>query len=156
MIKSNNLTQRSKTDGIYDAMTSVEFFFILYLMIKMLGITNDLCQALHYKSQDILNVMQLRDKLTIEHHNRFDIFITSIDSLLTKMNSRFNDKVVELLVLSSALDPVDNYKAFWEEDIYRPMNDFYPRDFTEQEKLHMKIQLKHFQLDAYQSTKKLL
>ncbi|KAG8500793.1 hypothetical protein CXB51_002976 [Gossypium anomalum] len=55
----------------------------------------------------------VRDNLTIEHHYRFDIFIAGIDSLLTKMNSRFNDKVVDLFVLSSALDPLDNYKAFW-------------------------------------------
>ncbi|KAH1128706.1 hypothetical protein J1N35_000084 [Gossypium stocksii] len=39
------------------------------------------------------------------------------------------------------------------EDIYKLMNDFYLGDFTEQEKLHMKIQLEHFQLDARQSTK---
>ncbi|KAH1065140.1 hypothetical protein J1N35_030127 [Gossypium stocksii] len=68
------------------------------------------------------------------------------------MNSRFNDEVVELLVLSSVLDPHNNYKAFQVEDICKLMNDFYLDDFTEQEKLHMKIQLEHFQLDAHQST----
>ncbi|PPD66876.1 hypothetical protein GOBAR_DD36247 [Gossypium barbadense] len=33
----------SEADGIYDAMTSVEFVFILHFMIEMLGIINDLC-----------------------------------------------------------------------------------------------------------------
>ncbi|PPD81371.1 hypothetical protein GOBAR_DD21697 [Gossypium barbadense] len=82
----------------------------------------------------------------------FDIFIASIDSLLTKMNSRFNDEVGELLVLTSALDPRDNHKTFQVEDICKLMNDFYLDYFTEQEKLHMKIQLERFQLDAHQST----
>ncbi|KAK5846065.1 hypothetical protein PVK06_002331 [Gossypium arboreum] len=68
------------------------------------------------------------------------------------MNSHFNDEVAELLVLSFTLDTHDNYKAFRVEDICKLMNDFYPGDFTEQEKLHMKIQLEHFQIDAYQNT----
>ncbi|KAL1183148.1 hypothetical protein V6Z11_A02G163100 [Gossypium hirsutum] len=101
IIKSSNLTQRSKTDGIYDSMTSIEFVFILHIMIEMLGI---------------------------------------------------NDDLLELLVISSALNLHNNYKAFYVEDICKVMNDFYPDDFTKQEKLHMKILLEHFQLNAYQST----
>ncbi|PPS00766.1 hypothetical protein GOBAR_AA19899 [Gossypium barbadense] len=69
-----------------------------------------------------------------------------------EMNSHFNDEIMKLFVLSYVLDPSDNYKAFWVEDIYKLMNDFYLDDFTKQEKLHMKIQLEHFQLDAHQST----
>ncbi|KAH1096699.1 hypothetical protein J1N35_013620 [Gossypium stocksii] len=118
IIKFGNLTQRSKANGIYDVMTSIEFVFILYFMIKMLGITDDLYQ---------------RDNLTIEHHHRFDIFIARIDLLQIEMNSCFNDEVVELLVLNFPLDPCDNYKAFRVEDIYKLMNDFY-LDFTDQEK----------------------
>ncbi|KAK8356113.1 hypothetical protein V6Z11_A05G336300 [Gossypium hirsutum] len=38
-----------------------------------------------------------RDNLKIEHHYQFDIFIASIDSLLTEMNSHFNDNVIEFL-----------------------------------------------------------
>ncbi|KAH1072862.1 hypothetical protein J1N35_025190 [Gossypium stocksii] len=94
-----------------------------------------------------------RYNLTIEHHYQFDIFIAGIGSLLKEMNSRFNDEVAELLVLSSVLDPHDKYKTFRVEDICKLMNDFYPNDFMEQEKLHMNIQLEHFQLDVYQSTK---
>ncbi|KAK8348383.1 hypothetical protein V6Z12_A06G077200 [Gossypium hirsutum] len=82
-----------------------------------------------------------RSNLTIQHQYRFDIFIVGIDSLLTEMNSRFNNEVMKLLVLSSTLDPCDNYKAFRVEDICKLMNDFYLDDFMEQEKLHMKIQL---------------
>ncbi|KAK5818185.1 hypothetical protein PVK06_023118 [Gossypium arboreum] len=59
IIKSDNLTQRSEVDGIYDGMTSVEFVFILHFIIEMFGIFDDLYQALQYKLQDILNAMQL-------------------------------------------------------------------------------------------------
>ncbi|KAK8278798.1 hypothetical protein V6Z11_D09G066400 [Gossypium hirsutum] len=185
IIKFRNLTQRSEADEIYNAMTSVDFVFTLHFLIEMLGIIDDLCLALQYKSQDILNAIQLvsstkmllqklrehgwdplfekvklfcrgheieRNNLTIEHHYRFDIFITSIGSLLIEMNYHFNDEVMELLVLSYVFDPHNNYNAFWVEDIYKLMNDFYPNDFTKQEKLHMKIQLEHFRLDAQQST----
>ncbi|XP_012488005.1 uncharacterized protein LOC105801223 [Gossypium raimondii] len=178
IIKSGNLTQRSEVDGIYDAMISIKFVFILHFMIEMIRITDDLCEALQEHGWDPLfeevklfckdheiEVPNLsapykvgrgrsciqRENLTIEHHYRLDIFIVGIDSLLTKMNSPFNDEVVELLVLSSALDPHD-YKAFSVEDIYKLMNSFYPDDYTEQEKLHMKIQLEHFQLYVHQST----
>ncbi|KAK8291916.1 hypothetical protein V6Z11_D06G088200 [Gossypium hirsutum] len=168
IIKSGNLTQRSEANEIYDAITSVEFIFILHFMIEMLGITDDLCQALQYKLQDILKQMQLASstktflqkfrehgwdllfekvKLFCKDHeievpnlsiseitSKLSMNIASNDSLLIEMNSCFNDEVVKLLVLSSALNPCDNYKAI------------------SQEKLHMKIQLEHFELDAHQST----
>ena len=51
--------QRSESDGAYDAITSFEFVFILHLMRDILEITDDLCQALQRKSQDILNAMPL-------------------------------------------------------------------------------------------------
>ncbi|KAK5843669.1 hypothetical protein PVK06_006127 [Gossypium arboreum] len=68
------------------------------------------------------------------------------------MNYHFNDEVMELLVLSFALDLHNNYKAFRVKDICKLMNNFYPHNFTKQEKLHIKIQLEHFQLDVHEST----
>ncbi|KAK5802969.1 hypothetical protein PVK06_030603 [Gossypium arboreum] len=178
IIKSKNLAQRSEGDEIYNAVASVDFVFILHFLIEMLGIIDDLCLKFKEHGWDplfkkvklfckdheieVFNLSALykvgqgqsriqKDNLTIKHHYRFDIFITSIGSLLIEMNSHFNDEVMKLLVLSYVLDPSDNYKAFWVEDIYKLMNDFYLDDFTKQEKLHMKIQLEHFQLDAHQS-----
>ncbi|KAK9672854.1 hypothetical protein RND81_12G129600 [Saponaria officinalis] len=51
--------QRGEADKAYDDMTSFEFVLVLHIMIQILGITNDLCHALHRKSQDILNGMHL-------------------------------------------------------------------------------------------------
>ena len=55
----NSSSQRSEADGPYDIITSFEFVFILHLMRELLGITDDLFQALQRKSQDILNAMHL-------------------------------------------------------------------------------------------------
>ena len=51
--------QRGDADAAYDGITSFEFVFILHLMIDIMEITYDLCQALQCQSQDIVNVMHL-------------------------------------------------------------------------------------------------
>ena len=72
----------------------------------------------------------------MEHHYRIDIFFVAIDSQLRKMNSRFKENMVELLLLSFVLNPRDDYVSFKVDDIYKLANKFYSEDFTEQEKLH--------------------
>ncbi|XP_028105826.1 zinc finger MYM-type protein 1-like, partial [Camellia sinensis] len=194
----SKLNQRAEADGVYDSITSFEFVFILHLMRDIMEITDDLCQALQSKSQDILNAMHLvsttkiliqkfredgwvpllekiklfsndhgiqipdmscpykggrgrsrseRDQLTMEHHFRVDIFMVIVDSQLQELNNRFKEDVMELLVLSSALDPRDGYRSFNIEDICKLVDKFYPMDFSEQEKLHLKYQLENYKLD---------
>ena len=46
-------------NATYDEITSFEFVFILHLIIDIMKITYDLCQALQCKSQDIANVVHL-------------------------------------------------------------------------------------------------
>ena len=59
---------------------------------------------------------------------------------------------LNLLVLSSALDLRDGYVSFKIDDICKPANKFYPEDFIEQEKLHLKFQLELFELDVSQNS----
>ncbi|KAG8478483.1 hypothetical protein CXB51_028220 [Gossypium anomalum] len=127
IIESGNLTQKSEPNGIYNAMTSVKFIFILHFMIEMLGITDDLCQALQYKLQDILNAMQLVLS-TITLLQKFKEH--GWDPLIEKVKLFCKDYEIELLNLSAP------YKAG-----------------REKEMLNMKIQLEHFQLDAHQTMK---
>ncbi|KAK9697391.1 hypothetical protein RND81_08G035300 [Saponaria officinalis] len=158
VIKEGKGAQREEADKAYDDMTSFEFVLI----------TNDLCQALQRKSQDILNAMhlvsntkiliqKLRDDgwenllqqvlLFCNNHNievsnmedhyiygreRFRqpkdrVFIAVRDSQLHELDFRFNDEMIELLSLSSSLDPK------------RKFQNFKAADFTEQEKLNLKI-----------------
>ena len=88
-----------------------------------------------------------KDPITMEHHFRVDIFYTTIDSQLQELNEKFKEDVVELLVLCSALDPRDDYKSFNIDNICKLVERFYPEDFSEQEKLHLRFQLEHFELD---------
>ncbi|KAL3516073.1 hypothetical protein ACH5RR_022975, partial [Cinchona calisaya] len=50
------------------------------------------------------------------------------------------------------IDPIDGYKLFNVENICKLANTYYPMDFTEQEKLHLKIQLELFKLHVKNDT----
>ena len=53
----------------------------------------------------------------MEHHYKIDIFYSAIDLQLSELNRRFNVEGVELLILSSPLDPKENFKSFNNEKI---------------------------------------
>ncbi|XP_074315145.1 uncharacterized protein LOC141651326 [Silene latifolia] len=197
VIKEGKGAKRGEADKAYDDMTSFEFVLVLHIMIDF-GITNDLCQALQRKSQDILNAMHLvsntkiliqklrddgwenllqqvllfcnnheievpnmedhyiygrgryrqpKDRVTNLHYFRFDVFNAAIDSQLHELDFRFNDEMIELLYLSSSLDPKRKFQNFKVDDIYKLVSKFYPADFTEQEKLNLKSQLDLFFLE---------
>ncbi|XP_034920185.2 uncharacterized protein [Populus alba] len=75
---------------------------------------------------------QQQGSVTVYQHYHYDIFNSTIDFQLEELNSRFNDETVELLVLSSALEPKDNFKSFKVDAIYKLAEKFYPEDFNEQ------------------------
>jgi hypothetical protein len=50
--------------------------------------------------------------------------------------------------LSTTLDPRNNYKLFKIEDICLLVDKFYPKDFSNQEKIHLRLQLQHYELDV--------
>ncbi|XP_075480629.1 uncharacterized protein LOC142521291 [Primulina tabacum] len=60
------------------------------------------------------------------------------DFQVEKLNSRFNDEAVEILRLSSALEPRDNFKLFNADDIYNFAEKFYPSYFNKQELHYLK------------------
>jgi hypothetical protein len=94
-----------------------------------------------------------RNHITVEHHYHFDIFNATIDFQLQELNSRFGERAMELLTLSSALDPNDAYKSFKVDDICNLVEKYYPLDFSEQEKINLRFQLKHFQVDVLNNSK---
>ncbi|KAK9757391.1 hypothetical protein RND81_01G159100 [Saponaria officinalis] len=162
VIKEGKGAQRGEANKAYDDMTSFEFVLVLHIMIQILGITNDLCQALQRKSQDILNAMHLvsntkiliqklrddgwenllhqvllfcnnhdievpnmedhyiygrgrfrqpKDRVTNLNYFRYDVFIAEINSQLHELDFRFNDEMIELLSLSSSLDPKRKFQG---------------------------------------------
>ena len=83
-----------------------------------------------------------QDDTGVEHYYyRVDVFIATIYFVLQELNNRFNKGAVELLTLSSALNPINGYKMFDINDICKLANTFYLEDFTEQEKGNLKTQL---------------
>ncbi|XP_017604620.1 uncharacterized protein LOC108451442 [Gossypium arboreum] len=56
---ASNYSQRGDAHNAYNRLRSFEFIFILHVMKEVLGITDNLCQALQRRSQDILNAMSL-------------------------------------------------------------------------------------------------
>jgi len=78
----------------------------------------------------------------------YDIFNSTIDFQLEELNSRFNDGIMKLLVLSSALEPKNNFKSFKVDAIYKLAEKFYLEDFNEQEMYYLRSQLEHYQIDV--------
>jgi hypothetical protein len=72
-----------------------------------------------------------RDHITMEHHYHFDIFNATINFQLQEFDNRFSEGAMELLTLSSTLDPNDAYKSFSIDDIFRLVDKYYPLDFLE-------------------------
>ncbi|TYH24740.1 hypothetical protein ES288_A03G115100v1 [Gossypium darwinii] len=193
----SNYSQRGDAHNAYNRLRSFEFIFILHVMKEVLGITDNLCQALQRRSQDILNAMSLvlttkdliqklrddgwnellknvisffetseldfpymnaqyivgrsrnkKEDVTVEHHYRVDIFFATINTQLQELKSRFNENVVELLTLTTALDPKEFFKLFDIDKICILVNKFYPEDFSQQEKKRLPYELKHYELDV--------
>ncbi|XP_072058110.1 uncharacterized protein [Arachis hypogaea] len=61
---------------------------------------------------DIIRSHRKKDVVTVEHHYRVDIFTSVIDFQLKELNSRFSEQAIELLILSTSLDPKDAFKLF--------------------------------------------
>ncbi|XP_058202792.1 uncharacterized protein LOC131317246 [Rhododendron vialii] len=82
---------------------------------------------------------QQNNVLTVEHHCHIDIFNAVIDFQLAELNDRFNKGVVELLVLSSTLEPKDGFKSFNVDHICTLAEKFYPDDFTNQQRNYLRL-----------------
>jgi len=67
---------------------------------------------------------------------------------LHELNNRFNEQSIEFLKLSTTLDPRNSYKLFNVEDICLLVDKFYPENFSDQEKIYLRLQLQHYELDV--------
>ena len=121
------LIQKLRDDGWDDLLTKVKSF----------------CEAINIPVPDLSTHYIVRrgrphhqdSHVTIEHHYKVDIFNAVIDTQLQELNNKFNDNTVELLILSSALDPREMQISFRIDDIHKLVQKFYPLDFAEHEML---------------------
>ncbi|XP_027093794.2 uncharacterized protein [Coffea arabica] len=144
-------SQRGDANFALNQLLSFGFVFTLHLMKDIMEITQHLCMALqHMNAQYIARRGRSRshhDEISVEHYYRVDIFLATIDYQLQELHSRFNDHTVELLVLSTALDPRNGFMLFKIDDICKLAKKFYPNDFMEQELVRLRIKLQHFEFD---------
>jgi hypothetical protein len=66
---------------------------------------------------------------------------------LEKLNSRFNNETLKLLILNSASEPIDNFISFKVYTICKLAEKFYPEDFNEQEMYYLRSWLQHYQIN---------
>ena len=88
------------------------------------------------------------DHFTTERYLRVKIYRATIDSQLTELNFRFNEKVMDLLSISVTLIPRNRFKSFSAKEICSMVEKYYPADFTQQERYGLELQLKRFVVDA--------
>ncbi|ESR36738.1 hypothetical protein CICLE_v10029872mg, partial [Citrus x clementina] len=150
---------RGEAKGAYREMKSFEFVFILFLLNKVLRISDILlsfCEKYDITMLDMSDCYmegigrscQQKDYVTVEHYYHFDVFNAVIDFQLMELNNRFSEQTVELLTLSSVLDPVDGFKSFDINNICSLVEKFYPHDFTPNEVLALRRELEHYQIDV--------
>ncbi|CAN6708544.1 unnamed protein product [Malus baccata var. baccata] len=192
--------QRCEANNLLDSMQSFNFVFNLHLMKDILGITNELSQALQRKDQDIVNAMKLvgvckqrleimrksgwdsllsevsefclkhdidvpnmddmflsrrrgqrkAQAVTNMHHYCVGIFYVVLDWQLQELNNRFNETTTELLLCLACLCPADSFSAFDSQKLLR-LAQFYPKDFSMNELVILKIQLETYILDMRSS-----
>ncbi|GKC77778.1 zinc finger MYM-type protein 1-like protein [Tanacetum coccineum] len=143
-----NFKIRGGASSALKKLTSFDFVFILHMMKTILGHADVLCKALQQKDQEVVRrSVRNQDNAPNEHHYHFDIYNETIDFQLRELDSRFSEKIMELLELSSALDPRDGYVSFNSHSILKLAKKYYYLYFMEQELDDMEFQLKHFELD---------
>ena len=68
--------------------------------------------------------------------------------LLQELKSRFYELTIELVILSSALNPKNAFRLFKIVYTCNLVKKYYPQDFTEHEQELLESQLQHFELDV--------
>ncbi|KAL8095266.1 hypothetical protein AgCh_036647 [Apium graveolens] len=102
--RSSSNYVRGEAKGSLKALKSFDFLFVLYLMHKIMGLTDLLCRALQCKSIDILNAMDLvattKELLQSLRDEGFDVLLDYVMSACVKnkidipgMNARYMDGI---------------------------------------------------------------
>jgi len=99
LFRIGNESKGAKANGAQTMLTvfkSFEFVFLLYLMNEIFGYTNDLCNALQKREQDIVNAMDLLEFTKVEldvlrQDSGWQEFLTKVTSFCEKHNVKVVD-----------------------------------------------------------------
>ncbi|CAN6542945.1 unnamed protein product [Malus baccata var. baccata] len=114
-------------------LQSFEFVFLLFLMKSILGVTNDLSQALQKKDQEIVNAMALvktcKEQLRcMRNDEKFDLLVDKVSSFCVEHE------------IEACLSPNDSFVAFDKEKLVR-LAQMYLKDFMDRDRLALQDQL---------------
>ncbi|XP_020700014.2 uncharacterized protein LOC110112213 [Dendrobium catenatum] len=161
-----------KEDGVHDqqaveagvlinAMKFFDFILAMHLLIDILGVTNELSQALQRKDQDILNAMnstfkgrrrsaRRNDDTTNLNHYRVEFFYIIIDMKLQELNNKFSETSTELLLCMSCLNPNNSFSAYDKEKLIQ-LAELYSIDFSIVELVALEYQVSTYILNMRSS-----
>ncbi|PIN22669.1 hypothetical protein CDL12_04614 [Handroanthus impetiginosus] len=165
-----NSEQRAEASSLLDAISSFDFIFKLHLMWKVLGITNELSQALQRKDQDIVNAMKLvkisKDQLQKMREEKWDSLLIGVFSFWRSRRKKSNvtnlhHYSVELfytvidMQLQEIKDRFDEVNtellcSFDKQKLIR-LAEFYPHDFSSLDRLALDCQLDTYIIDVRSS-----
>ncbi|KAL7147647.1 hypothetical protein ABFS83_06G121200 [Erythranthe nasuta] len=121
-----------------------------YSANHVLGITNDLSQALQKKDQDFANAMKLSGRvsqrgtqITNLNHYQIEVLYIVIDLQLSELNDRFYNTNTELLSLISYFDPSNSFSTFDINSLVK-LTGFYPNEFDDCGLIVLENQLENF------------
>uniref|UniRef100_A0A7N0TTZ7 TTF-type domain-containing protein n=1 Tax=Kalanchoe fedtschenkoi TaxID=63787 RepID=A0A7N0TTZ7_KALFE len=166
---------RVQAKDLLEKLQTFVFIFRVILMKNVLGVTNELSQALQKKDQDIVNAMDLvrisKQKLQIMRNNEWDSLLEEcgrsrrkahhitnlhhyhvewyysvIDMQILELNNCFDETNTELLRRMSCLSPSDRFTFFDKDKILR-FAKFYPSEFSEAELKALDKQLDNYIID---------
>ncbi|PWA61101.1 hypothetical protein CTI12_AA376100 [Artemisia annua] len=152
-------TTSQKGDAAYclEHLLSFDFVIVMHIMKEIIEMTDKLCQALQHRSQDIINALalvsttktllqKLRDEGWHSLMGKVTLACENNNIPLPDMNVTYRNLIQsQLLRLSVALDPRKSFKI---DDICTLVKKFYHLDFTDQEKIQLKAELQHYELDV--------
>ncbi|XP_050378430.1 uncharacterized protein LOC126795693 [Argentina anserina] len=137
---TNSLLQEMREEGWEDLVGEVKSFCEKHDLDMP-----DL--SARYKSGTCRDCQQ-RNFISIEHHYHIDVFNVWIDLQLSELNRIFSDQASELLILSSTLDPRDNFMSFKAEDVCNLAKKFYSEDFDDGEMFTLQSECAYYEKDS--------
>eukprot|EP00267_Zea_mays_P026068 XP_008654053.1 zinc finger MYM-type protein 1-like [Zea mays] len=127
---------RAKAAGAIKLMMSFDFIFIMHVMKELMGVTDLLCKKLQHKSQDIVNAMD-------------DVATTK--RLIQNLRDHGNEITIEHHYRYDIFPSAVDQQA--QELNHRFSEQFYPADFSEQERSTLRLQLQHYEFDVPTNSK---
>ncbi|XP_066354932.1 uncharacterized protein [Miscanthus floridulus] len=129
---TTNGDKRYVASGLLKQMETFEFVLVMFLMIRLLGKTNDLSQCLQKKDQNIIRAVGL-----------IGTTLQLVSEIIVEMNNRFAERSTQLLRCIACLDPRNSFANYDRSKILE-LFEIYKDDFSSYELLRLGDQIDHF------------